>query len=36
VLVAAKGDAQVASWLEGKQIVKEIVIPGRMVTLVVK
>lgn len=36
VLAAAKADAAVAKWLEGKEIVKEIVVPGRMVTLVVK
>jgi len=36
VLEAAKADAQVAKWLAGKELVKEIVVPGRMVTFVVK
>ena len=36
VLEAAKGDAKVAKYLEGKSVVKEIVVPGRMVNLVVK
>lgn len=35
-LAVAKADESVAKWLEGKQVVKEIVIPSRMVTLVVK
>lgn len=34
--VAAKGDAGVASQLEGKTIVKTIVVPGKMVNFVVK
>ena len=29
VLAQAKGDEQVAKWLEGKQLVKEIYVPGR-------
>ena len=35
-LQTAKADPGVAKWLEGKQVIKEIVIPGRIVTLVVK
>ncbi|MCC7479378.1 leucine--tRNA ligase [bacterium] len=35
-IAAAKAESAVAVWLEGKEIVKEICIPGRMVTLVVK
>jgi leucyl-tRNA synthetase len=34
VLAAAK--AQVAAQLEGKTIIKEIVVPGKLVSLVVK
>ena len=34
-LIAAAKEA-VAEWLEGKQIVKEIVVPGRMVNFVAK
>ena len=33
---AAKNDETAAKWLEGKQIVKSIVVPGRMVNFVVK
>ena len=33
---AAQADPAVAKWLEGKQLVKAIYIPDRMVTLVVK
>ena len=36
ILQAAKADPKVASALEGKQVVKEIVVPNRMVNLVVK
>ena len=36
ILEAAKGDSQVAGWLEGKSLVKEIVVPGRLVNFVVK
>jgi leucyl-tRNA synthetase len=36
VLKLAKADEHIAQWLEGKELVKELVIPGRMVTLVVK
>jgi leucyl-tRNA synthetase len=36
VLAAAKSDPAVAKWLEGQAVVKEIVVPGRMVTFVVK
>ena len=36
MLAAAKGNEKVAKFLEGKSIVKEIVVPGRMVNLVVK
>ncbi len=35
VLAAAKADPKVADYLAGKQIVKEIVIPGRLVNIVV-
>ena len=33
---AAKLDGKVVPWLEGKRIVKEIVVPGRLVNFVVK
>jgi leucyl-tRNA synthetase len=33
---AARGDAHVAEWLAGKQVVKVIVVPGRMVNFVAK
>jgi leucyl-tRNA synthetase len=36
VLSAAKADEKVIPWLEGKQIVKEVVVPGRLVNFVVK
>ena len=36
VLAVAKADEKVAGQIEGKTIVKEIVVPGRMVNLVVK
>ena len=36
LVAAAKADAKVAPWLEGKTIVKEIVVPGRLVNFVVK
>lgn len=33
---AAKADGKIAEWLDGKQIVKKIVVPGKMVNFVVK
>ena len=36
LLTAAKADTRVAASLEGKTIVKEIVVPGKIVNLVVK
>ena len=36
VLAAVQGDERIAKWVEGKQLVKQIYVPGRMVTLVVK
>ena len=36
VLAAAKDNEKVKAYLEGKNVVKEIVVPGRIVTLVVK
>ncbi len=36
VLKLAKAEEQVARWLAGKQLVKEIYVPGKLVTLVVK
>ena len=36
VLAAARGDGKIAGWLEGKQLVKEIVVPGKLVNLVVR
>jgi leucyl-tRNA synthetase len=33
---AALADPRVAEWLRGKQIVKTVVVPGRMVNIVVK
>ena len=36
LVAAAKADAKIAGHLEGKTVVKEIVVPGRMVNLVVK
>jgi leucyl-tRNA synthetase len=35
ILAAARADEKVASFLEGTQTVKEIVVPGRLVNLVV-
>ncbi len=36
VMAAALSDERVRQWLEGKQLVKQIYVPGRMITLVVK
>ncbi len=36
ILQAAKADPKVAGAIEGKEIIKEIVVPNRMVNLVVK
>jgi leucyl-tRNA synthetase len=36
LIAAAKADDKVRPWLEGKTIVKEIVVPGRLVNFVVK
>ncbi len=36
LIEAAKADANVQRWLEGKQLVKEIAVPGKMVSFVVK
>jgi leucyl-tRNA synthetase len=36
LLATAKQDEKVAQWLSGKTIVKEIVVPGRLVNFVVK
>ena len=36
LIAAAKADDKVIPWLEGKTIVKEIVVPGRLVNFVVK
>jgi leucyl-tRNA synthetase len=36
LIAAAKADEKVIPWLEGKTIVKEIVVPGRLVNFVVK
>ena len=36
MLTAAKSDARVAAALEGKTVVKEIVVPGKLVNIVVK
>jgi leucyl-tRNA synthetase len=33
---AARADSRVAEWIEGKEIVKVVVVPGRMVNFVVK
>jgi leucyl-tRNA synthetase len=35
-LAAAKADARVAPLIDGKTIVKEIVVPGRIVNIVVR
>ena len=32
----AKEDGNVSKWLEGKSLVKEIVVPGKLVNFVVK
>ena len=36
LLAAAKADEKVKSWLDGKTIIKEIVVPGKLVNFVVK
>jgi leucyl-tRNA synthetase len=36
IIAAARADEKVAAFLEGTQTVKEIVVPGRLVNLVVK
>jgi leucyl-tRNA synthetase len=36
LLALAKGNENVAKYLDGAQIVKEIVVPGKLVNLVVK
>ncbi len=36
MLAAAKSDEKIASWIEGKTIIKEIVVPGKLVNIVVK
>ncbi|HRX79631.1 MAG TPA: class I tRNA ligase family protein, partial [Pirellulaceae bacterium] len=36
LIAAAKADDKVQPWLEGKTIIKEIVVPGRLVNFVVK
>lgn len=36
VLAKAKANPDVARWLEGKEIVKEIYVPGKIVNIVVK
>jgi leucyl-tRNA synthetase len=36
VIAAAKADPKVIAWLESSQIVKEIVVPGRLINFVVK
>jgi leucyl-tRNA synthetase len=36
VLAKAKANPDVAKWLEGKEIVKEIYVPGKIVNIVVK
>jgi len=36
MLAAAKADPKIAALLEGKQIVKEIVVPGKLVNIVAK
>lgn len=35
-ITAAKADAEVQTWIAGKQMVKEVYVPGRLVNLVVK
>ncbi|MBD3756295.1 MAG: hypothetical protein IE937_11805, partial [Gammaproteobacteria bacterium] len=36
ILATAKADADVLKYIDGKELVKEIVVPGRLVNLVVK
>ena len=36
ILTAAKADERVQAWLGGKEIVKEVVVPGRLVNFVVR
>ncbi|RKZ14456.1 leucine--tRNA ligase [bacterium] len=36
VLALARGSEKIATWLDGKQLIKEIYVPGRLVNLVVK
>ena len=36
VLNAAKNDEKAKSWLDGKTVVKEIVVPNKLVNIVVK
>ena len=36
LLEAAKNDEKAKTWLDGKTIVKEIVVPGKLVNIVVK
>ena len=36
VLAQARGAEKIATWLDGKQVVKEIYVPGKLVNLVVK
>ena len=36
VLAAAKADPKIAATLEGKTIIKEIVVPGKIVNIVAK
>jgi leucyl-tRNA synthetase len=36
ILAAAKAQPNVAKWLDGKTIIKEIVVPGRLVNFVAK
>jgi leucyl-tRNA synthetase len=36
VLAAAKALPDVARWIEGKQLVREVYVPGRIVNLVVR
>ena len=36
MLAAAKSEPKVQKYLDGKSLVKEIVVPGRMINLVVK
>ncbi len=36
LLATAKADAKLQEWLKGKEIVKEIVVPGKLVNIVVK